>query len=87
MDEPALKKKIKTIAGIMKTKLDVDKIDAKTHGELVGLSNELSRLGDDLSDSNIKTAIKSIGMVLAGGITGYTIGLAMDKVGVLISAL
>lgn len=87
MDEPTLKKKIKSIAGTMQSKLNVDVIDAKTHGELIGLSNELDRLGEDLSDSNVKSAIRSIGIMLAGGVTGYSIGLAMDKVGVLLSTL
>ena len=87
MDKPTLKKKIKVIATTMQSKLNVDTIDAKTHGELIGLSNELDRLGEDLSDSNVKSTIISIGTMLTGGVSGYSIGLVLDEVGVLLSTL
>lgn len=67
--------------------LDADTVNAKTHGNLVGLANELDRLGDDLSDSNVKAAINSISYMVGGGLIGYTVGALLDNLEHLVNLL
>ena len=87
MDEPTLRKRLKQIAENMQNLLDVDKIDAKTHGNLVGLANELDRVSDNLSDSNVKSAVHSVVYMLGGGLAGYTVGTLFDNLEHLVNLL
>lgn len=79
MDEPTLRKQLKQIAENMQELLHVDQNDAKAHGNLVGLANELDRVSNNLSDSNVKPAVYSVVYMIGGGLAGYTIGTLLDN--------
>ena len=46
---------------------------------MLGLANEMDRLGAGLSDSNVKAAIKSVVTMVVGGLVGYTVGQFLDE--------
>lgn len=78
---------MKQIAQEMLALLNTDTIDDVTHGNLKGLANELDRLGGSLSDSNIKSAIRSVASMVGGGLVGYGVGSLIDKLDHLVSLL
>ena len=71
----------------MQDQLNSEVIDDMVIGNLKGLANELDRFGDDMSDSNIKTAITSIVSMIGGGLVGYGIGTVLDNLDYLVSLL
>ena len=87
VDEQTPKAQLKQIAEDMQDLLDGDTVDAKTHGNLVGLANELDRVSDRLSDSNVKSAVRSILFMVGGGFVGYTVGALLDNLEHLVNIL
>lgn len=86
MDESAVKHRIGFIVTRMRT-IIYSEIDDKALGELEGLANELGQLKDELSDAQLKNAIKYALNLIAGGVIGYIIGrLAeqLDKIEVML---
>lgn len=86
MDESATKRRIGSVVTRMRTVIRGE-IDDKALGELEGLANELDQLEDELSDGQLKNAIKYALNLIAGGVIGYIIGrLAeqLDKIEVML---
>ncbi len=56
-------------------------------GQLQGYTNELERIADSLSDSQLKAAVRHACTMLAGGFIGYGIDViieAINNIGVLL---
>lgn len=54
-------------------------IDDKMLGELEVLANELDQLEDELSDDQLKNAIKYALNLIAGGVIGYIVGKLAEQ--------
>lgn len=73
MDESSVKSVGKIIKD-MQDVLDAGSIDAKAHGKLCGMANELNRLESELSDSKLQMAMSHAVKFVLGGIVGYGVG-------------
>ena len=85
MDEADTKRRIAGIVANMRGL--ANSLDAESRGRLLGLANEMDRLGAGLSDSKVKAAIKSVVSMVAGGLVGYGVGQFLDKLNYLGSPL
>lgn len=74
MDESSVKKRVGEIVADMQDVLAAGRINAKAHGKLCGLANELSRLESELSDSKLKMALSNAAKLVGGGASGYHVG-------------
>ena len=86
MDESDIKRRISGIVDEMRN--IAGNLDGESRGRLLGLANEMDRLGAGLSDSNVKAAIKSVVTMVLGGLVGYTVGQFLDgltQLGVLLA--
>ena len=48
---------------------------------------ELDRYADDLSDNDIKNAVKSVSVMILGGLIGYGVGFVLDNINGLVNML
>lgn len=78
MDESATKLRIGPIVGRMRIVIRGE-IDDKVLGELEELANELDQLEDEISDDQLKNAIKYALNLIAGGVIGYIVGKLAEQ--------
>ena len=87
MDEASVKKRVGEIVDDMQDVLAAGNIDTKAHGKLCGMADELGRLESELSDSRLRMAMSNAAKLVAGGVSGYTVGELAEFLGEIVMLL